>query len=477
MPSVCIESIDLAMYFSPCRFRRVLVGDSHLEMGVMQGTTETNFGQERPHEMRGSPMLPHDFSRMNADDLRRVRPWKLCVPTDDNDAPLVFSASASTATSPTNSQNSVSSKLSITSRTESLRSFCSIPIRYHYAKHEVRFEDLVKVMDASLHTIISDSMPTRYSGKGGRQAKDVPIILSNDEGRPKIATISPVLFSPGYHEVKPGTVLIRGTTADEIVLQVISQHAPLLSTIAHTMCSISHHTKAMNLSRKIRQLQNLPPDRYSNADPAISTAAGDIYYSLAAAIKARLWFLAQRKLIDPLACRRLKQLDATKTSPESDSASQDILDESTAPSDEVEQLFDSEDTNPFAEFQDFLLDDDRFQDDNLFDGEDVQEAEAFDDDLLMDGEAILDDQGAHENVFWEGLDCDEDIPYISQALFGHLVEREHLHEGHQHLLDPGMEYILDEHTDTVHDDTFAESHSGGICPVDDMLEDAEMRVA
>lgn len=151
-----------------------------------------------------------------------------------------------------------------------------------------------------------------------------------------------------------------------------------------------------------------------------------------------------------------------------------MLDESIMHGTEVETMFDDEDTDPFAESQDYLLDDECFQVDNLFEEEDLEEPEDIDDDLLMDGEAVLHIQGADEDIFWRGLDCDEDNTYRSQPSFGRESNYTHFRDGCQMQLEARMEDILDEGTGALHEDIFAESQFRVISREDDMLEDAEM---
>lgn len=232
----------------------------------------------------------------------------------------------------------------------------------------------------------------------------------------------------------------------------------------------------MNLRHKVEHLLDLPPDRYSSAGAVDPSGKEYNNSALTAAIKARLWFLAQRILVDPVASRRLKPLDASKrvSDRDPDPGSQNMLDESVIQSNEFEPLFDSEDTDPLSECHDCLMDNECFKDDNLFDDEDLKQSEDMDDDLLMDGETILDDQGADEDLFWEDLDINQDVSYNSQPSVGHMFEREPFHEDQRHLLDAGMEDFLEECTDAVQDDMFAESHFGEICRQDNMLDDAEM---
>ena len=60
-----------------------------------------------------------------------------------------------------------------------------------YSSHKVDLDGFIKLVNASLHVMICGHRPTKAGG----------IILSSDEGYPKLATLSPVLFAPGYARV------------------------------------------------------------------------------------------------------------------------------------------------------------------------------------------------------------------------------------------------------------------------------------
>ena len=105
----------------------------------------------------------------------------------DTYAPWV-SPTPSIGTSPVSSQDSISINAHCTSS-------LNTPIGHGYATHEVKLEILVKLVDFSLRRMISDCKLVRAGG----------IVLSSDAGCPKLAAISPVLFSPGYVKVQPIT--------------------------------------------------------------------------------------------------------------------------------------------------------------------------------------------------------------------------------------------------------------------------------
>ena len=63
---------------------------------------------------------------------------------------------------------------------------------HRYAIQEVKFETLVQLVDNSLRRMMSDCKVVRPGG----------VVLSSDAGCPKLAAISPALFSPGYVKVR-----------------------------------------------------------------------------------------------------------------------------------------------------------------------------------------------------------------------------------------------------------------------------------
>ena len=105
--------------------------------------------------------------------MDKSRPWTF--------APLLDN------TSPVSSQDSV---LSAGQSTSSLN---APMISYSHATQDVTLEALVQMIESSLRRMMSDNKPGRPGG----------IVLSSDAGHPKLAAISPDLFSPGYVKVKP----------------------------------------------------------------------------------------------------------------------------------------------------------------------------------------------------------------------------------------------------------------------------------
>lgn len=87
----------------------------------------------------------------------------------------------------------VSSQDSVLSAGQSTSSLNAPVISYSHATQDVTLQALVQMIDSSLRRMISDNKHGRPGG----------IVLSSDAGHPKLAAISPDLFSPGYIKVKP----------------------------------------------------------------------------------------------------------------------------------------------------------------------------------------------------------------------------------------------------------------------------------
>lgn len=172
IPSVCLEEIGMTFHFSTCRRTRTALRTQVLvsEGGVQHALVSTNPVAERRDGRYYSPLSLREGL---SDTLTNgCSPW--------------ISGASSVNTSPMSSQGSISSNTHSTSSHD-------IPTpRHRYAIQEVKVEILVQLVDSSLRRMLSDYKPVRHGG----------VVLSGDAGCPKLAAISPVLFSPGYVKVK-----------------------------------------------------------------------------------------------------------------------------------------------------------------------------------------------------------------------------------------------------------------------------------
>lgn len=105
--------------------------------------------------------------------------------------PLASKKIVSGTTSTMLSSDSMSATKILQSAEACTPSFESSAPRSKYSTHKVHLDGLSKIVNASLHVMICDRRPAKAGG----------IVLSSDEGYPKLATLSPVLFVPGYARV------------------------------------------------------------------------------------------------------------------------------------------------------------------------------------------------------------------------------------------------------------------------------------
>lgn len=175
IPSMCLEDIGITFHFSSCRRTR--------QASKAQGA------------LSGSGVQPSWVLPTGSDDEHLDRPLFSTFPSPggsqsssdtlaDKYAPWIPIASSIRA-SPLSSQGSVPSN------THNTPSHNNSPISDIYVIQEIKFETLIKLVNSSLRRMISDCKMVRQGG----------IVLSNDDGYPKLATISPTLFSPGYVKV------------------------------------------------------------------------------------------------------------------------------------------------------------------------------------------------------------------------------------------------------------------------------------
>lgn len=171
-PTTCIENIGLSFHLSTCRRTRNALSAPVTVSGNCLQHTPTSTENIDHHLDRGyhSPFSSLGGSQDTIIDS--------CTP--------FTSTISSVGASPVNHRNSVISNI----HTSTL----DIPAtRCKYATQEVKYEILVQLVDSSIRRMMSDNKSVRPGG----------IILSSDTGCPKLAAISPALFSPGYLKVQP----------------------------------------------------------------------------------------------------------------------------------------------------------------------------------------------------------------------------------------------------------------------------------
>ena len=171
MPSTCIETITLSFHFSPCRrIRNASRAPVSASSGSHTLISTEPIDNQLDHRYNSSLSLAEGYPDTLMD---KGRQWTFAALSDN--------------ISPVSSQDSVFSAAQTTSL------FNARMISYSHATQDVTLDAIVQMVDSSLRRMMSDQKPGRLGG----------IVLSSDAGHPKLAAISPDLFSPGYVKVKP----------------------------------------------------------------------------------------------------------------------------------------------------------------------------------------------------------------------------------------------------------------------------------
>lgn len=170
-PTTCIESIGLSFHFSTCRRTRNALSAPITVSGNDIQHTRTLTESIDDH-------LDHGY-HSPLPSLRGPQNTMIDSCTPFTSTTLLVGAS------PVNHNNSVIANTHIFTLDSSAT-------RYKYATQEVKNEILVQMVDSSIRRMMSDNKSVRPGG----------IILSSDPGCPKLAAISPALFSPGYLKVQ-----------------------------------------------------------------------------------------------------------------------------------------------------------------------------------------------------------------------------------------------------------------------------------
>ncbi|MCJ1401719.1 hypothetical protein MMC11_004936 [Xylographa trunciseda] len=135
------------------------------------------------------------------------------------------------------------------------------------------------LIDVAFHAILS-----------GRNVTDISTISQRKAvARPKLAEISPALFSPGY-------------------LQAMSCQSQSISHIAHSMASVNRRTKSKSLKEAFALLWATGPATTLLSGSPPPSEAHAHSEALASVIKARAWMITQKLLFEPGAAHKLKPL-------------------------------------------------------------------------------------------------------------------------------------------------------------------------
>ena len=196
VPSSRLESVRFTMKFSTCR--RTRLPTKERKQLTMHERRVNESQTPIPYESRGSldgrwnlSCQSHVLVRMDGGDEQGEHLTESSLLIGSGELPLASRNIVPRTTSTMRSLDSMSSTKISQSAEAYTPSFESSAPQSKYFTHKVDLDELFKIVNASLHVMICDRRPAKAGG----------IVLSSDEGYPKLATLSPALFSPGYARV------------------------------------------------------------------------------------------------------------------------------------------------------------------------------------------------------------------------------------------------------------------------------------
>ena len=196
VPSARLESVGFTMKLSTCRRTRLPMKE-RTQLAMREGninesqTRKPYHGRESLDRRRDLPCRSHTLVPMIGEDEQIEHLSELGPLVGSNELPSASWHIVFGMISTTRSLDSLSSTKPLLSAEACTSSFKTSTPRSEYSTHKVDLEELFKIVNASLHTMVCDRRPAKARG----------IILSSDEGYPKLAALSPALFSPGYARV------------------------------------------------------------------------------------------------------------------------------------------------------------------------------------------------------------------------------------------------------------------------------------
>lgn len=196
VPSARLESVSFTMNFSTCRRTRLAMNERKQlamhERSVNESQTRAPYKSRESLDRRWNlPCQSHILVPMTNEDEQGEHLTESGLLIGSEELPLASRHIVSGTTSIVQSLDSMSSTKTLQSEEAYSLSFESSAPRCKYSTHKIDLDEFFKIVNASLHIMICDRRPAKAGG----------IILSSDEGYPKLATISPALFSPGYARV------------------------------------------------------------------------------------------------------------------------------------------------------------------------------------------------------------------------------------------------------------------------------------
>ncbi len=196
IPSARLESVNFIMNVSTCRRTRLPMNEQR-QLAVCarnvneSQTRKSRNARETLDRRRDLPWQSHIPVRMIGGDEEGGHLSESGLLVGPNERPSAARHVVFGTTSIMRSVDSMSSTKTLKSVEACTPSFESSAPRSEYATHKVDLEELFKIVNASLHIMICDRRAVKAGG----------IVLSSDEGYPKLAALSPALFSPGYARV------------------------------------------------------------------------------------------------------------------------------------------------------------------------------------------------------------------------------------------------------------------------------------
>ncbi|KAF7866923.1 hypothetical protein EAF04_005764 [Stromatinia cepivora] len=220
-----------------------------------------------------------------------------------------------------------------------------------------------KLVGAAIRAMIAGTEMRRRATNG--------VKIDNISGIPatSLATLSPVMFSPGFKKS-------------------MAQNSRYAPRIIQMLTSLARNAQTLSLRQKLAEITNIPTSEFvsDRTDGGIDSELGS-EKRLAAVVQARLWSMMQRTLYDPLAARQATNKRMTSDNAilaEGDDGYDDLLD-SIGTDVDIEDLRKGDD-----DFR--LIVDEHHSEKSAFDCilSDCEEISGDDfDDLLDDGDELL----------------------------------------------------------------------------------------
>ena len=196
VPSARLESVSFTMKLSTCRRTRLPINER--KQLAMRERNVNESQNRKPYDNRESldrrwdlSCQSHNLTHMIGEDEHREHLSESGPLIGSKELPSALKHVMSETISTMRSVESISSAKELEAAEACTPSLECSPSRFEYSTQKVDLKEFFKIVNASLHVMICDRRPAKAGG----------IVLSGDEGYPKLAALSPALFSPGYARV------------------------------------------------------------------------------------------------------------------------------------------------------------------------------------------------------------------------------------------------------------------------------------